>query len=221
MSAQVFHPSTNSIARVSIIVGILLAALVPAGAAIYIRSDFYNRIRDPLPQPVPFSHQRHVAGNGLDCRYCHTSVEDSAFAGIPPTETCMTCHSVVLAGTSLIEPIEESWQTNTPIVWNRVNDLPEYAFINHSIHIKKGVGCVTCHGPVNEMRLTWREHTLQMEWCLNCHRNPEQYLQPREEVFNMNYEKPKRAGQYKDGKQLAEEYHVDTSQLTSCSTCHR
>jgi hypothetical protein len=219
MSAQVFHPSTNAIARVSIIIGALLAVIVPVAAGVYIRSDFYNRVRDPLPQPIPFSHQRHVAGNGLDCRYCHTSVEDSSFAGIPPTETCMTCHSQVLAGTALIRPIEVSWETDTPILWTRVNDLPQYAFFNHSIHIDRGVGCTTCHGPVDEMRLTWREETLHMEWCLGCHRNPEQYLRPREEVFSVTYEPP--ADQVALGTKLVEEYNVNKAQLTNCSICHR
>jgi len=216
---QLFHPGANTIAKSLILVVVILVPLLAIGAAIYVRSDFYNRIRDPLPQPIPFSHQRHVSGNGLDCRYCHTSVEDSAFAGIPPTETCMSCHAQVLAGTSLIEPIEESWENDTPILWNRVNDLPQYAYINHSIHIDKGVGCSTCHGAVGEMRLTWKEHTLQMEWCLECHRNPEKYLRPREEVYNVNYVPP--ADQLERGLQWKEEYNVDTSQLTSCSTCHR
>ena len=219
MSAQVFHPSTNSLARTSLLVGALLAAIIPALLAVYIRSDFYSRVRDPLSQPIPFSHERHVAGNGMDCRYCHTSVENAAFAGIPATETCMTCHSQVLAGTTLIQNIQTSWDTDKPIVWTRVNDLPDYVFINHSIHISKGVGCDTCHGPVNQMRLTWREHPLQMEWCLDCHRHPEKFLRPREEVFNMNYQAP--ADQLALGERLVREYNVNTSQITSCSTCHR
>lgn len=219
MSAQVFHPSANSIAKASILGGGLLAVVVPILLALFIRSDFYNRVRDPLGQPIPFSHQRHVAANGIDCRYCHTSVEDSAFAGIPPTETCMSCHSQVLADSTLIQPVQVSWQTDTPIEWIRVNDLPDYAYFNHSIHISKGVGCDTCHGPVHEMRLTWKENTLQMEWCLDCHRNPEQYLRPLEEVYNTRYVPP--ANQLELGQQLVEEYQVNKAQLTNCSICHR
>ena len=221
MSAQVFHPSSNTIVRASIIIGVLAVGLIAVGAALYIRSDFYNYIRDPMAQPVAFSHERHVAGNGLDCRYCHTSVENSAFAGIPSTEVCMACHSQILPDAPMLEPVRESWENDTPIMWTRLNDLPQYAFLDHSVHINRGVGCTTCHGPVNEMRLTWKEHTLHMEWCLDCHRNPAKNLRPREEVFNVYYEPP--ANQMELGQALVEEYHVDvdTLGLTNCSTCHR
>lgn len=227
MSAQVFHPSTNSIVRWTIILGGVLAPVLLLALGVYVRSDFYNRVRDPLPQPIPFSHERHVAGNGIDCRYCHTSVEETAYAGIPPTETCMSCHSMVLEGSPLIQRIQVAWETDQPILWTKVNDLPDYAYINHSIHIAKGIGCTTCHGPVDEMKLTWREHPLHMQWCIDCHRSPEQYIRPKEEVFNVNYDPAVDnekhgypADQLEAGIKLVEDYQVNTSQLTDCGVCH-
>ena len=139
---------------------------------------------------MPFSHEHHVRGLGIDCRYCHTSVEKSSFAGIPPTETCMTCHSQIWTDSPMLEPVRTSLRTNTPIRWNRVHDLPDYVYFNHGIHVQKGVGCVSCHGRVDQMPLTWKAEPMTMEWCLSCHRNPEKHLRPREEVFNMDWVPP-------------------------------
>ena len=171
-------------------------------------------------QPVPFSHEHHVAGLGIDCRYCHTAVEVSSFAGIPPTATCMNCHSQIWSGSDVLKPLRDSFQTGTPIRWTRVHNLPDFVYFNHSIHVRKGVGCVTCHGPVDRMPLMWQDQTLQMEWCLDCHRAPEQYLRPREQVFNMNW-RPDRE-QRVLGRQLVKQYNIrNPRELTSCSTCHR
>jgi len=217
--SQLFHPSTNSIAKVtSFGVGLLLI-VVGLSLAGFIRSDCYTSTNNPINQPVPFSHERHVAANGIECVYCHTSVEDSAFAGIPPAETCMTCHSQILADSPLLEPVRRAYESGEPIEWVRVNDLPDYAYFNHSIHVNKGVGCETCHGPINQMRLTWKEHTLQMEWCLACHRAPEKFVRPREEVFTMGWEPPE--AQLALGTRLVEAYDINTEQLTDCSMCHR
>jgi cytochrome c7-like protein/class III cytochrome C family protein len=216
---QVFHPSTNTISKLSI-VGVLLGVPALSVAAFAFNMSFGLNLNVPLDQPVQFSHKHHVADDGIDCRYCHTSVEKSAFAGVPPTETCMTCHSQIWIDSPLLAPVRESYRTGRPIEWERVHDLPDFVYFNHSIHIKKGIGCVSCHGRVDEMPITRKKQTLSMRWCLNCHRNPEKYIRPREHVFEMDW-KPDE-NQVAMGNQLLQQYHVMGSfQLTNCSTCHR
>jgi hypothetical protein len=168
-------------------------------------------------QPVPFSHKHHVSGLGIDCRYCHTSVETSSFAGIPPTTTCMSCHSQIWAGSPMLEPVRASLRTNEPLRWTRVHDLPDFVYFDHSIHVAKGVGCSTCHGRVDQMPITWRENTLLMEWCLNCHREPERYVRPRSAIFQMDWVPP--PNQLEAGRALLQAYHI--RKLTDCYTCHR
>ncbi len=186
--AQIFHPRTNMIARVSIFGGlILLAALVAAVAAVN-RSDYVTEVGVARAQPVPFSHKHHVTDDGIDCRYCHTSVEDGPFAGIPPTKTCMNCHSHIWADSPILEPIRESLRTGKSIAWTRVYNLPGFVYFNHSIHVRKGIGCSTCHGRVDQMPIMWRANILYMEWCLECHRAPERFVRPREYVFSMDWE---------------------------------
>ncbi|MGV3720259.1 MAG: cytochrome c3 family protein [Actinomycetota bacterium] len=216
--AQIFHPSTNVISKLSIVA---VAVLVPAlGVAGYFLNMTYGlAMQVPLPQPVEFSHQHHVTDDGIDCRYCHSSVDKAASAGMPSTEVCMTCHSQIWKDSPLIKPIYDSYRTGKPIEWNRVHDLPDFAYFNHSIHVQKGVSCVSCHGRVDKMPITWKEKDLSMAWCLDCHRNPEKNLRPREQVYNLGW-KPKEP-QEKLGKELIEKYHVLSElQLTSCSTCH-
>jgi hypothetical protein len=197
------------------------------------RSPYVTYAKVARPQPVPFSHQHHVAGLAIDCRYCHTSVETSNFAGIPPTKTCMNCHAQIWTGAALLEPVRESFRTGKSLMWTRVNDLPDFVYFDHSIHVNKGVGCNTCHGPVDRMPLMFNYASLQMEWCLDCHRAPEKYLRPRDQVFNMRYEQPSRVNpvtvdgkDYTDqislGTELVEKYRLRTVRdITSCSTCHR
>jgi hypothetical protein len=177
---------------------------------------------------VQFSHQHHVGGIGIDCRYCHTSVETSASAGIPPTKTCMNCHSQIWLSSPYLEPVRESWKTNKPLQWNRVHDLPDFAYFNHSIHVAKGVGCSTCHGRVDRMPLMWQNASLQMEWCLECHRNPENYVRPKEKVFDMEWrQKNSSKEELDEGRRLVSHYRIQVNAknnitvLTSCSTCHR
>jgi hypothetical protein len=215
--SQIFHRSTNTIARVSIFgavffVGGLLGLLAEVN-----RSPWVTEARTAREQPIQFSHERHVAGNGIDCRYCHTSVEESSFAGIPPTKTCMNCHSQIFANSPFLEPVRDSFRTGRSIEWIRVHDLPDFVYFNHSIHVHKGVGCTTCHGQVDRMPLMWQEQSLQMEWCLDCHRNPERYVRPREDVFSVTYQPP--PDQIALGQRLVAEYQIQ--KLTSCSTCHR
>lgn len=216
--AQIFHPSTNVISKLSIVA---VAVLVPVlGVAGYFLNMTYGlAMQVPIPQPVEFSHQHHVTDDGIDCRYCHSSVDKAASAGMPSTEVCMTCHSQIWKDSPLIKPIYDSYRTGKPIEWNRVHDLPDFAYFNHSIHVQKGVSCVSCHGRVDKMPITWKEKDLSMAWCLDCHRNPEKNLRPREQVYNLGW-KPKEP-QEKLGKELIEKYHVLSElQLTSCSTCH-
>lgn len=215
--AQIFHPSTNTISKVSIFGGvfIVLGLLWLMGAIN--RSPYMTHAGVVREQPVPFSHKHHVAGLGLDCRYCHTSVEDAAFAGIPSTKTCMTCHSQIWTDAPMLEPVRASYRDDTSIPWARVHDLPDFAYFDHSIHVAKGVGCTTCHGPVDQMPLVWREKTLNMEWCLDCHRHPEQYVRPLDAVFDTNY-RPETT-QEEVGRRLVEQHEIQGR--TNCSACHR
>ena len=214
---QIFHPSFNTFSRLSIVFGGVLAGAALLGILQIGRSPYVTRAQETREQPVPFSHKHHVSGLGIDCRYCHTSVETSAFAGIPPTKTCMTCHSQIWADSPMLEPVRESYRTDESIEWLRLHDLADFVYFNHSIHVKKGIGCDTCHGPVNDMPLMWKEKTLQMEWCLECHREPERFVRPREEVFNYEWVPP--TDQLTLGRELVEKY--DIQRLDNCSVCHR
>jgi hypothetical protein len=184
------------------------------------RSDYTTRAMQAREQPVPFSHAHHVGGLGFDCRYCHTSVEKSSFANIPPTKICMNCHSQIWSTSPTLEPVRASFREDKSISWTRVHDLPDFVYFNHSIHVAKGVGCETCHGRVDKMALTWQQNSLQMEWCLDCHRNTEQYIRPREFVTTMGYQPE--GDQLAIGRKLHDEYQIkDVRFLTSCNTCHR
>ena len=215
--SQIFHRSANTIAKVSIFGAIIFVAVVLGLVGVINRSPWVTGAHVAREQPIQFSHERHVAGNGIDCRYCHTSVEESAFAGIPPTKTCMNCHAQIFSTSPYLEPVRESFRTGRSIQWTRVHDLPDFVYFNHSIHVHKGVGCTTCHGQVDRMPLMMQEKSLQMEWCVDCHRHPEQYVRPRAEVFSVNYVPP--GNQIELGRRLVAEYQIQ--KLTSCSTCHR
>jgi Cytochrome c7 and related cytochrome c len=233
LMAQIFHRSANTLARASILGLVLLLSGVGAAVLKLQRSPYVTRQYIAPEQPIPFSHQHHVTGLGLDCRYCHTSVEESSFAGIPPTKTCMNCHALIWTNASMLEPVRYSFRSGESIQWTRVHDLPDFVYFDHSIHVNKGVGCASCHGPVDQMPLMYQENSLQMEWCLNCHREPEKFLRPKEEVFNMTYAQPAfdhgvsfKGEIFHDqlalGRKLREEYHLRTTKdITSCSTCHR
>lgn len=215
--SQIFHRSANTLSRVSIFGAVFIAAGLLGLLTQVNRSPWVTQAQVAREQPIQFSHERHVAGNGIDCRYCHTSVEDSRFAGIPPTKTCMNCHSQIFSNSPFLEPVRASFASGTPIEWTRVHDLPDFVYFDHSIHVNKGVGCTTCHGPVDRMPLMWQERSLQMEWCLDCHRNPEKYVRPKSAVFRVDYQPP--ADQAELGTRLVAEYQIQ--KLTSCSTCHR
>ena len=215
--AQIFQRSTNTIARVSIYGAVIFIALLGYAVDVVNNTSYVTEVNTARPQVVPFSHKHHVGELGLDCRYCHSSVEVSSSAGMPATETCMTCHSQIWTNSSMLEPVRASYSSAKPISWTRVNAVPDFVYFNHSIHVAKGVGCTTCHGPVAEMNITWRGQTLYMRWCLECHNAPEKYLRPRSEVFNAFYQPP--SDQLALGRRLMKEYKVQ--KLTNCTTCHR
>jgi hypothetical protein len=218
---QIFHRSFNTISLVTIYGSVFLLAVLGWAASLFVRSTYATNAGVAYDQPVPFSHQHHVNELGIDCRYCHTSVEDSAFAGIPPTKTCMNCHSQIWQGSSMLAPVRESYRNERSIAWTRVHRLGEFCYFNHSIHVQKGVGCVTCHGRVDQMPLVWQEKTLLMEWCLDCHRQPEKYVRPRDQVFSMTFSF--RDAGYPDqltmGRELVEKNAIKSKM--SCNACHR
>jgi len=214
---QIFRRSANTLSKLSLAGLLLLVGGLIFTAIVVARSNYVTRAHEFVEQPVQFSHRHHVKDDGIDCRYCHTSVETSPFAGIPPTKTCMNCHSQIWAQAPILEPIRASFREDRPVRWIRVHDLPDFVYFNHSIHVKKGMGCETCHGRIDEMPLTLQQNTLQMEWCVNCHRNPENYVRPRSEIYTMGYKPP--VPQSVIGAQLVKEYGIRGN--TSCSTCHR
>jgi hypothetical protein len=203
----------------------MIVAVILGGLAFYFytqiaRSSYLTGIYIEKQQPVQFSHRHHVGDDGIDCRYCHTQVETSASAGIPPTQTCMNCHNQLWADTPYLEPVRASFRENKPIEWERVHDLPEFAYFNHSIHVAKGVGCSTCHGQVDDMAAVFQQNSLQMEWCLSCHREPEKYIRPKSEIYNMKWQDSDLTAEQR--QELKEQYKIRSREmLTSCSTCHR
>lgn len=214
---QIFHRSSNLISRVSIYGAVIILGLLTWVLYEIAMSPWYTEQYVVREQPVPFSHRHHVGELGIDCRYCHTSVETSSFAGLPPTQTCMTCHSQIWTNATMLEPVRASYRTNQSLAWTRVNELPDFVYFDHSIHVAKGIGCTTCHGPIAEMTMTYRAGTLYMSWCLNCHRQPAKYVRPRSQVFNPFYQPP--ANQMELGERLVKEYKIQSLQY--CSTCHR
>jgi hypothetical protein len=218
--AQTFPRAANSIAVGSILGLGALAVVLLGGMSGFFYSSYVTGVGEVREQPIPFSHAHHAGGEGLDCRYCHTSVEKEAFAGMPATRTCMTCHSQIWKDAPILQPVRDSLRTDRSLEWTRLHDLSDFVYFNHSIHVNKGVGCSTCHGRVDQMQIAFKNATLYMQWCINCHRNPEQILRPADQIFNMAWEPP--ANQEAEGQRLRQEYHLqNTRLLTSCSTCHR
>ena len=217
---QLFAPGADAVFRLAILLvvaGVIGLFLVTAG---FSTSSYISRVGIAPDQPLPFSHKHHSGELGIDCRYCHAQAEYLATAGIPPTWTCMTCHSQIWTGSEMLAPVRDSLARNMPLVWARLNQLPSYVYFNHSIHIQKGIGCTSCHGAVTSMQLTYRANAFEMEFCLNCHRNPEKFVRKPGEVWNMEWSPP--ADQDKVGPQLVADYHIaGPGRLTDCSICHR
>jgi hypothetical protein len=188
--AQIFDRSSNALARMSLVLTGLIVIALGVTLDELQRSPWVTRQGQRAAQPVPFSHKHHVQGLGLQCQYCHVTVEKSSYAGIPPTKTCMNCHAQIWTDAQLLEPVRNSWATGESIAWTKVHDLPDFVFFNHEIHVNKGIGCESCHGRVDEMPLMYAQNTLQMEWCLNCHRNPAKNLRPTGQIYNMAWQSP-------------------------------
>ena len=215
--AQIFDRSSNALARMSLVLTGLIVIALGVTLDQLQRSPWVTRQGQRPDQPVPFSHKHHVQGLGLQCQYCHTTVEKSSYAGIPPTRTCMNCHAQIWTNAALLQPVRDSWYTGQSIPWIKVHDLPDFVYFNHSIHVNKGIGCESCHGPVDQMPLTYEQNTLQMEWCLNCHRNPAKNLRPTSQVYNMDWKNP--SGDHPVWCTAApNEDDVPTAQRVSCTT---
>lgn len=217
--SQIFHPSTNTFSKATIYGAIFFLIGLGALGLALARSPYVTNVGVVRPQPVQFSHKHHANELGLDCRYCHTSVEEAQYAGMPPTHTCMSCHSQIWNDSPALAPVRESYATGIPIAWNEVHRVPDYAYFNHSIHVQKGFGCSECHGQVDDMTLMYKAEPMTMEWCLDCHRNPQDRIRPVEEVFNMDYVHP--PNQAELGRQLLAAYNIPHKDLTQCYVCHR
>jgi hypothetical protein len=220
---QLFTPQANTHARV-----LLIGAVLTICGAGWVTSEVFwspytTYVDVAFDQPVPFSHKHHVGDDGIDCRYCHNAVEKSAFAGMPSSQTCMSCHSQIFSDASMLAPVRQSLVSRTPLQWNRVDDLPDYVYFNHSIHVAKGIGCSTCHGRVDQMPLIRKTQTLYMKWCLECHRDPGKFVRPAGEIYNVNWDAAANQKQQRDqASKLIADYHIDTTgRLTNCSICHR
>ncbi|MBC7528547.1 MAG: cytochrome c3 family protein [Chthonomonadaceae bacterium] len=246
--AQIFHPGFNTLARLGVLLAVTGPVAVIMGASAISRSSFNTKVGVAPDQPIPFSHEHHVNELGIDCRYCHTSVEKAAHSNVPASETCMSCHSQIWTNSPLLDPMRESYRTNTPVKWNLINKVPEFVYFNHSIHINRGLNCNTCHGPIQKMQMTYKGQYFHMVWCLECHRNPEKFVGKREDVFSL-YERgqrtsannyvgrgvtrretellrhgglvPREGKELEEGKALVKQYGIKTKQLTDCSICHR
>jgi len=213
---------TNTVSRLSGVMLLALPAVAIAGLMIVVRSTWGTKQDREVVQPVEFDHRHHVGDEGIDCRYCHYTVEKSPYPGLPATTMCMSCHAQVWNKSPLLGLVREYYFKDKPIPWNSVHNLPDFVYFNHSIHVNKGIGCESCHGRVDHMPLMWRENSLNMEWCLACHRHPEQFVRPRDKVFAMGFT-PESADPPTTQEELAArlipEYHVKS--FTNCSTCHR
>ncbi len=214
--AQLFSASFGLWFRLMVLAALLAAAI--AISAWRVLTGYRAARLDALEQPLPFSHRHHVGEDGIDCRYCHTSVETSAFAGIPPLSTCMTCHSQLFTDQSVLAPLVQAYLADASLRWQRIHKLPDFAYFDHSIHIAKGIGCASCHGAVDAMPLTWRVAPLTMRWCLDCHRAPQKHLRPADQIFNLHWQSPQQDAL---GARLLRAYHIDSRRLTDCSVCHR
>ncbi|MEW6015677.1 MAG: cytochrome c3 family protein [Candidatus Zixiibacteriota bacterium] len=214
--AQIFPKWTNQL-PVYFIAGAVVILTAVAGIFWFYGSPKYSDVGYRPKQPVPYSHKLHAGDLGLDCRYCHSQVETSAAAGIPPTQTCMNCHKLILPESEKLLPVRESWSKRLPIQWVRVHNLPDFVYFDHSVHLNAGVGCASCHGNVAQMDVVMQKEPLSMSWCLDCHRNPDRHLRPREELTNMNWTPP--VEQPELARRVRAEKGINPT--IDCSGCHR
>ena len=216
--AQLFPPVVDLYAKF-LALGIVLV-LLGGSYAFYLlnRSPYWTNVGVTMNQPVPFSHKHHAGELGIDCRFCHTSVENSPYAGMPDTQTCMTCHSQVWKSAPILAPVRNSYTSGRALQWNRIYESPGYVYFDHSIHVKKGIGCSSCHGDMDEMPITWKAHDMQMQFCLECHRHPETQIRELGQVYNMKWSAPQNPAL---GAALVKARDIDKDHLTDCSACHR
>jgi hypothetical protein len=215
-----FPPRANAFARGSLLAVIVVAVAVPLALMVYVRTSFATGEHADIAQPIPFDHRIHARGLRIDCRFCHSTVERAATAGIPPTIACVGCHNKAWRESEQFAPVRASLQSGRPIPWRRVNALPDFVYFDHSIHVAKGVGCATCHGRVDQMERVSQATPLSMRWCLDCHRDPARHLRPRTAIASMEWTPPAgHAARDSLAAALAAEYRV--RRLTDCSDCHR
>jgi hypothetical protein len=239
MSQQTFSPGANTFAKISVVLIGLVSVLLIGYLILRMFSPYTkNPVGIPVEQPVQFSHELHSGQLNVDCRYCHTSVEESPYAGIPDTHTCMTCHSQIATYSELLEPIRQSYETGERIAWQKVHNLADYVYFNHSAHVNKGVGCETCHGRVDQMPIVWQVETMTMRWCLDCHFDPAENLRPVDQVTTHGWETAQMNSDQQQasmslqssgvasmqsltGEELLEINHVNVEGLGDCAVCHR
>jgi hypothetical protein len=214
--AQIFPKWTNKL-PVAIGIGGVILAIVLVWGVWYYFSPKYTDVGYRPVQPVPYSHKLHAGDLGIDCRYCHTTVEVSAWANVPPTQTCMNCHKLILPESEKLLPVRESYATGRPIEWVRVHHIPDFAYFNHSAHLRAGVGCASCHGNIAQMEVVQQVQPLSMGWCLDCHRNPDMHLRPHDQITNMEWTPPE--DQMSFAKRIKEELQIKPP--VDCSGCHR
>jgi hypothetical protein len=214
--AQIFPKWSNKI-PLYLLVFVVLGGIGTVGFVWYYFSPEYTDVGYRPEQPVPYSHKLHAGNLGMDCRYCHSSVEVSAKANVPPTQTCMNCHTLILTNSEKLLPVRESWNTGKPIEWVRVHKIADYAYFNHSVHVNAGIGCASCHGNVAEMEKVMQVKPLSMGWCLDCHRNPDEHLRPASEITNMDWVPPENQSEL--AARIKEEKNI--APPVDCSGCHR
>jgi len=217
--SKVFPEWSNALPLKIVIFLAVLVTTALAGITYYVTPK-YTRVGYEPTQPVPYDHSFHVGELGLDCRYCHSNVDDSGHANVPASSTCMNCHNIILPDSEQLEPVRASYTSGEPVPWVRIHEVPDYVYFDHSVHVNRGVSCVECHGKVNEMVEVSHDQPMSMGWCLECHRNPEERIRPIEHVYNLDWEHPGgKKGQIEEGLKLVEEWNVNPPQ--SCTGCHR
>jgi hypothetical protein len=221
--SQIFHPRIRIYWKIVVILTVSILVMIGVTAESLKYSDYIVEERVPIAQPIAFSHKHHVGELAIDCRYCHSTVEKASFAGMPPTHTCMTCHSQLWSQSEMLEPVRRSYKTGAPIHWERVTRMPDYVYFDHSVHVNNGVGCASCHGKINEMPITWRARSFYMEDCLSCHRNPGPELRPKDQIFNLNWKPPtEQKTRQILARKLLKDYKIKPpGRLVDCYVCHR
>jgi hypothetical protein len=216
--SKIFPKSANDLPLQIVIFLVVFGGVLTAGITYY-WTPKYTRVGYAPVQPVPFDHSLHAGQLGLDCRYCHTNVEQSEHSNVPATSTCMACHSLIKKDSPLLAPVRQSEMTSDPVPWVRIHKAPDYVYFNHSVHVNRGISCYECHGQVNEMKTMFQAHSQSMSWCLDCHRAPEERIRPLDQVFNLDWRPESPEAQLAQGRAMVEKMKVKPPE--SCSGCHR